>query len=59
MEKLDLKVDFDSWETIHTEISQKYDDRTVAWLAEKSGLSIATEFSDSKNQYKNYVFKKR
>jgi dimethylhistidine N-methyltransferase len=58
VEKLDLKIDFAYWETIHTEISQKYDDRTVAWLAEKSGLQIDTQFTDSKNQYKNYAFKK-
>lgn len=58
VEKLNLKIDFTPWETIHTEISQKYDDKTVAWLAEKSGLQIDTQFTDSKNQYKNYVFKK-
>ena len=58
LEKLGLKIDFAQWETIHTEISQKYDDRTIAWLAEKSGLKIETQFTDSKNQYKNYVFKK-
>lgn len=58
IKKLDLKTDFAAWETIHTEISQKYDDRTVEWLAEKSGFKIETQFTDSKNQYKNYVFKK-
>ena len=55
---LDLKVDFKAWETIHTEISQKYDDDTVAWLAQKAGLKIETSYTDSKKQYKNYVFKK-
>jgi dimethylhistidine N-methyltransferase len=58
IEKLDLKIDFAPWETIHTEISQKYDDKTIAWLASKSGLKIETQFTDSKKQYKNYVFKK-
>lgn len=58
VEKLNLKINFTPWETIHTEISQKYDDRTVEWLAEKSGLQIETKFTDSKKQYKNYVFKK-
>lgn len=58
IEKLDLTIDFSPWETIHTEISQKYDDKTIAWLAEKSGLKIETQFTDSKNLYKNYVFKK-
>ncbi len=59
IEQLELKIDFNQWETIHTEISQKYDDRTIRWLAEKSGLTIVAEFSDSKNQYKNYIFKKQ
>lgn len=58
IEKLDLTISFKPWETIHTEISQKYDDEIVAWLARKSGLHIETEFSDPENQYKNYVFKK-
>ncbi len=59
IENLRLKVDFKAWETIHTEISQKYDDRTVQWLAEKSGLQIENVFMDSEGYYKNYVFKKR
>ncbi|MGB5554551.1 MAG: L-histidine N(alpha)-methyltransferase [Flavobacteriaceae bacterium] len=59
IENLRLKVDFKAWETIHTEISQKYDDRTVQWLAQKSGLNIENIFTDEKGYYKNYVFRKR
>lgn len=59
IEHLQLQIDFEPWETVHTEISQKYDDRTVQWLAEKSGLEIIRQFTDSKNLYKNYVFKKK
>ena len=55
---LDLKVNFKAWETIHTEISQKYDDEVVAWLAGKAGLGIVDVFSDSKELFKNYIFKK-
>ncbi len=58
VEQLQLKIHFAPWETIHVEISQKYDDKTVAWLAEESGLKIVTSFSDEKDYYKNYVFKK-
>ncbi len=58
IEKLNLDVTFDAWETIHTEISQKYDDKTVHWLAEKSGLKVLETFSDTKNYYKNYLFTK-
>jgi uncharacterized SAM-dependent methyltransferase len=57
IEQLDMKVDFHKWETIHTEISQKYNDHVVNWLAERSDLKIDTNFTDSEERYKNYVFK--
>ena len=55
---LDLKVNFKTWETIHTEISQKYNDEVVAWLAGKAGLEILDVFTDSEELFKNYIFKK-
>lgn len=58
IEKLGLTVNFEQWETIHTEISQKYDDKIVQWLAEQSGLEIETSFMDEKGYYKNYAFRK-
>jgi L-histidine N-alpha-methyltransferase len=58
IEKLNLDVTFNAWETVHTEISQKYDDKTVHWLAEKSGLKVLETFSDTMNYYKNYLFTK-
>ncbi|MAP53340.1 L-histidine N(alpha)-methyltransferase [Altibacter sp.] len=58
LKSLDLDITFDPWETIHTEISQKYTDKIVAWLAEASGLRIENSFTDSKNYYKNYAFTK-
>ena len=58
IEALKLTVYFDQWETIHTEISQKYDDKIVGWLAEEAGLKIETSFTDEKEYYKDYVFRK-
>ncbi|MDN3724720.1 L-histidine N(alpha)-methyltransferase [Aequorivita sp. SDUM287046] len=58
IEQLQLQINFEQWETIHTEISQKYDDKTVSWLAEKAGLKIETSFTDANEYYKNYVFRK-
>lgn len=55
---LDLQVHFNQWETIHVEISQKYDDKVVDWLAEESGLNVVQSFADSKGYYKNYIFKR-
>lgn len=57
IDELELIVDFEAWESIHTEISQKYDDRTIEWLAEQSGLRIETSFEDSNKLYRNYVFR--
>ena len=56
---IDKSFRFKKWETIHTEISQKYDDDVVAWLAEKAGLIVVTHFSDSKSYYKNYILKRK
>jgi len=56
---LDLKISFDRWETIHTEISQKYDDNVVIWLANEAGLEVRAQFSDEQQAYKNYLFKKK
>ena len=54
---LDMKVNFDAWESIHTEISQKYDDRTLEWIASETNLEIATSFSDSLGYYKDYLLR--
>ncbi len=58
IESLGLEIRLNAWETIHTEISQKYDDATVEWLAEQANLKIVTHFTDDKQWFKNYVFKK-
>ena len=55
---MDLRISFNAWETIHTEISQKYDDEVVTWLAKEAGLQITHQFADSRNFYKNYIFQK-
>lgn len=55
---LGLKVHFDKWESIHTEISQKYDEKVVEWLASEAGLTIETRFSDNDDRYRNYIFKR-
>ena len=55
---LNLEVVFGKWETIHTEVSQKYDDHSVGWLAQEAGLTIVESFSDSENYFKDYIFKK-
>ncbi|APU68793.1 L-histidine N(alpha)-methyltransferase [Christiangramia flava] len=59
IKSLELEVKFDKWESIHTEISQKYDDHIVQWLADNAGLVIENDFHDVANCYKNYIFRRK
>jgi dimethylhistidine N-methyltransferase len=59
IKKLGMKVKFQPWESIHTEISQKYDDSVVEWLAGQAGLEIVEWFTDEKGFYKNYIFRRK
>ena len=56
---LNLEINFKQWETIHTEISQKYDDDVVEWLANQAGLKMTEFFCDEDCFYKNYIFEKK
>ncbi|TRZ44410.1 L-histidine N(alpha)-methyltransferase [Robertkochia solimangrovi] len=58
LKKIGLHLNFEIWETIHTEISQKYDDRTIQWLAGKAGLNILQSYDDPEQLFRNYVFTK-
>lgn len=58
LEAFNLKIHFDAWESIHTEISQKYDEKIVEWLAGEAGLKIETRFADPEDCYRNYIFRK-
>lgn len=57
IKSLDMQVDFHQWETVHTEISQKYNDAVVSWLAKQAQLEIDNNFTDREKRYKNYIFK--
>lgn len=58
IENLELAINFNQWETIHTEISQKYDEEIITWLAKESGLKMTTSYESTTYGYKNCVFKK-
>ena len=55
---LDLTIEFEPWESIHTEISQKYTDDVVRWLSGEADLKISESFTDSENYYKNHIFRR-
>ncbi len=44
--QLEASFHFDAWEPIHTEISRKYDLRTITTLAERSGYQLVQHFFD-------------
>lgn len=48
IDALDLDVDFDAGETIHTENSYKFDDARLDALARASGLTIARRWTDAR-----------
>lgn len=49
-------VRFGAWETLHTEISQKYDDALIAELAHRSGLKVVADFRDREGWFADVVF---
>ena len=50
IEALNQSYSFDAWETIHTEVSQKYSMKMIEDYAVESGFEIVKNFTDS-NQY--------
>ncbi len=56
LEKLNVNISFYPWESIHTEISQKYNHKMIAKMAEGAGLKTKEIYSDENNYYANYLF---
>jgi len=56
---IDLAVNFEAWETIHTEVSQKYNDNDIKKLAKGAGLKVLHAYADSKKYFKNYILVKK
>jgi len=55
----DITVHFKAWETIHTEVSLKYDTQKIHELAEYAGLEIVTQFADSNNYFTDILLRKK
>ena len=58
VEIMDQAVEFDQWEAIHMEVSQKYDLKDIERLAFEAGFTIQNNFYDSKKYFVNSVWKK-
>ena len=50
VKKLNKTFAFEQWETIHTEISQKYNLNILNWICDASGLKLLEAFTDA-NEY--------
>ena len=59
VEIMDSAINFEPWEAIHMEISQKYDIKMIEQLANDSSFEIVEGFTDSKNYFLNSVWRKR
>jgi len=55
-QKLDVNISFNAWESIHTEISQKYSHPMILKMAKEAGLNLKEIYTDEKNYYANYLF---
>lgn len=55
----DITVHFKPWETIHTEVSLKYDTGKIQELADYAGLEIVTNFTDSQNFFTDVLLRKK
>ena len=53
------KISFYSWETIHTEISQKFDYRMIDQLAKNAGFEVAENFYDEKRYFTDSLWRKK
>ncbi|MFY0644924.1 MAG: L-histidine N(alpha)-methyltransferase [Bacteroidia bacterium] len=50
---------FDAWESLHTEISQKYNMQTIEWLCESSSLRIKNVYQDNEEQFLECLLEKK
>lgn len=56
--EIDETIHFRKWETIYTEMSQKYDEKMIRNLAEASGFELVENFFDSRDYFVNTLWKK-
>lgn len=54
---LSTAFEFDKWETIYTEMSQKYDLNMITSFANQCGFEIVRNFTDSRQYFMNSLWK--
>lgn len=58
IEALGKSYHFRQWESIYTEMSQKFDDRLINKLADSAGFTVYNNFYDSRKYFVNSLWKK-
>ncbi|NUN99750.1 MAG: L-histidine N(alpha)-methyltransferase [Saprospiraceae bacterium] len=57
IEALELEIPFRKWEAVDMELSKKYDQNEIAWLAEYAGFTIEDWFFDDKEYFTDVLFR--
>lgn len=57
LQKINVSFEFDAWESIHTECSNKYDFHDITSFAKAAGFEIVTNLYDSKKYFTDSVWK--
>jgi uncharacterized SAM-dependent methyltransferase len=55
---MDAAIHFRAWESIHMEISQKYDQSMINQMAKSAGFEIIDSFTDESKYFMNSVWRK-
>ncbi|ELR73077.1 hypothetical protein C900_05712 [Fulvivirga imtechensis AK7] len=58
VEIMDSNIEFEQWEAIHMEISQKYSMNDIESLATQTGFAVIRNFYDSRKYFVNSVWRK-
>lgn len=53
------EISFDAWETIHTEISQKFDKKMIQKLADESNFEIVENYLDEERFFTDSLWRKK
>jgi len=55
---LEQRFEFDAWEAIHTEVSQKYSPKMIREFARNAGFEVVHDFTDECNYFVDSLWKK-
>lgn len=58
LDKFDFTAHFEAGETIHTEVSRKYNDKILSKITIDSGLEIKNKFTDGRGYFADYLLEK-